>query len=278
MKFALKRHKKKSVLLLLLFFALPLYTPALVHGQQNSSSSISQGFQPDDSKGEIAAGALVSVKEGSLGSVELATTNSADRLVGIVDENPFVAISNEGRGAQVVLSGTTRVLASDINGVIKSGDKITISPIAGVGMRATADSQVVGTAQSDFAATATKSVADKDGEQHEVKIGHVEVQVGIAYYQAPGSNFLPPFIQNAANNLAGRPVSLLRVLICSILLLLGFITVSILVYTSVRSAMTSIGRNPLAARAIRKELYQVGFVSLVVVGGTLIASYLVLSL
>lgn len=278
MKFALKRHKKKSVLLLLLFFALPLCAPAIVHGQQNSSSSIAQGFQPDDSKGEIAAGALVSVKEGSLRSVELATTNSADRLVGIVDENPFVAISNEGRGAQVVLSGTTRVLASDINGVIKSGDKITISPIAGVGMRATADSQVVGTAQSDFAATATKSVADKDGKQHEVKIGHVEVQVGIAYYQAPGSNFLPPFIQNAANSLAGRPVSLIRVLICSILLLLGFITVSILVYTSVRSAMTSIGRNPLAARAIRKGLYQVGFVSLVVVGGTLIASYLVLSL
>ena len=195
-----------------------------------------------------------------------------------MDENPFVAISNEGQGAQVVLSGTTRVLVSDINGAVKSGDKITISPIAGVGMRATADSQVVGTAQSDFVSTTTKNVADKDGEQHEVKIGHVEVQVGIAYYQAPGSNFLPPFIQNAANSLAGRPVSLIRVLICSILLLLGFTTVSILVYTSVRSAITSVGRNPLAARAIRKGLYQVGFVSLVVVGGTLIASYLVLSL
>lgn len=278
MKFTVKQYKGKSTLLLLFCFVVLTCVPVSVSGQQNSSSSIAQGFQSDNSKGEVAAGALVSMKEGSLRSVELATNNSADRLVGIIDENPFVTISNQNREAQVVLSGTTRVLVSDINGPVKSGDKITISPIAGVGMRATADSQVVGTAQGDFAATTTKDVADKDGGQHEVRIGHVEIQVGVAYYQAPGSNFLPPFIQNAANSLAGQPVSLIRILICSILLLLGFTTVIILVYTSVRSAMTSIGRNPLAARAIRKGLYQVGFVSLVVVGGTLIASYLVLSL
>jgi len=277
MKFILSHPKKKRLWVVLSLMSFFLLMAPVVSAQQ-SSSSIAQGFQADTSVGEIVAGALVSIKVGTLRNIELATQNTADQMVGIVDKNPFVAISRENQETQVVLSGTTTVLVSDINGEVESGDKVTISPIAGVGMKATADSQVVGTAQSDFKATSTKKIDDKDGKAHDVRIGHVEIQVGIAYYQAPGSNYLPPFIQNAANSLAGRPVSLVRILICSILLLLGFTTVIILVYTSVRSAMTSIGRNPLAAKAIRKGLYQVGAVSLIVVGGTLLASYLVLSL
>lgn len=269
----LTRH---SVLLVICSMVLLFCAALPVHAQQ--SSTLAQGFQTDNSRGDIVAGALVNLKSGNGRNVELTTLSSADQLIGIVDQNPLVSIGGGTQEVQVVLSGTTTVLVSDINGTIKSGDKITASPIAGVGMRATTDSTVVGTAQSDFKGSSSRPIKDSEGKEHTVRLGQVEIQVGIAYYQAPGSNFLPPFIQSIANSVAGRPVSLIRILICSVLLLLGFTSVIILVYTSVRSAMTSIGRNPLAAKAIRKGLYQVGIVSVVVIASTLLGSYLILSL
>jgi hypothetical protein len=273
---SLHNYLKNLSLVGLTFITLMLALPGVVYAQQ--SSSLAQSFQADVERGDIVPGALVNLKPGTQRSVELSTLSSADQLIGIVDKNPLVSITRQGEDIQVVLSGTTTVLVSDINGAIKGGDKLTASPIAGVAMRATTDSTIVGTAQSDFEATGSRDIRDKGSKNHSVRLGHVEVQVGTAYYQAPGSDFLPPFVQSIANSVAGRPVSLIRVLICSVLLLLGFTSVVILVYTSVRSAMTSIGRNPLAARAIRKGLYQVGIVSLVVIACTLLASYLILSL
>lgn len=258
----------------LLSFALIAVLSPLARAQ--SSSTIAQSFKPDSSQGDIVAGALAATK-GDENTVELATLSTANRLVGVVDDNPLVSLSKGGKETEVVLSGTTTVLVSDINGAIKSGDKITVSPVAGVGMKATIDGTVIGTAQDDFTVTSTKNITDRDGKRHNIRIGYVKAQIGVAAYQAPGSDFLPPFIQNAANSIAGQPVSLMRVLICSILLMLGFLTVVILVYTSIRSAMTSLGRNPLAAKVIRRGLYQVGAISLVVVCGVLLASYLILT-
>jgi hypothetical protein len=53
---------------------------------------------------------------------------------------------------------------------------------------------------------------------------------------------------------------------------------AVLIYSSVRSAITSLGRNPLAAVAIRAGLYQVGGVVLVVIAGILLACYFILTL
>lgn len=265
----------KNTGIALFFFSLLITLSPLVHAQ--SSSTIAQSFKASSAQSGIVNGALVSTK-GSTNSIELATQETANRLIGVVDSNPLVSLSEGGREYEVALSGTTNVLVSDINGTITSGDKIAVSPIAGVGMKATTDSQIIGTAQDSFTATTTRSIADHDGKYRTVHLGYVSTQIGVAAYQASGSDFLPPFIQETANSIAGRPVSLLRVLICSILLILGFTTVVVLIYTSTRSAMTSLGRNPLAAHAIRRGLYQVIVISLVLTGCTLLAGYLILSL
>lgn len=255
------------------FVLLAVLSP-LVYAQ--SSSTISQSFKTGSVNDDIVSGALVNTKING-NTIELATLSTANRLVGIVDSNSLVSISEGGQEVKVVLSGTTNVLVSDINGTVKSGDKITTSPIAGVGMKATLDGQIVGTAQDSFRPATTRSVTDRDGKRHDVRLGYVSAQIGITAYQVPGSNFLPPFIQSTANSIAGQPVSLVRILVCSVLLILGFLTVFLLVYTSVRSAITSLGRNPLAARAIRRSLYQIGAISLVAIGVTLLASYLILT-
>ena len=262
-----------AVLTLLAWFALP----AVLCAQSNGS--LAQGYAVDTGRGEIAAGALVSLKADSQ-VVELAATDNVDRLVGVADNQPLLVISGSSQQSQIVLSGTTTVLVSDINGNVKAGDKITASPIAGVGMRATADARIVGAAQSDFDAgkAQTRTISDINGQSHDVRIGYVPLQVGLANYQAPGSNFLPPFVQNLANSIAGRQVSLIRVVFAAALLLFGFVAIAMLISSSVRSAMISLGRNPLASANIRKSLYQVGGVTLLVLAGTLAACYLILIL
>lgn len=255
-----------------------IFLTSTVYTQQ-SSSSISQSFKPTTDNGQIETGALVSFKTNDSHSIELTTAANANRMVGVADASSLLVLSGEQNTVDVVLGGTTNVLVSDINGPIKASDKITISPIAGVGMRATRDSQVVGTARSDFdtANSRTHQITDSNGTSHTVHIGYLPLQVGIAYYRAPGSEFMPPFVQNIADSIAGRPVSLIRIILCGTLLITSFITIAMLIYSSVRTSMISLGRNPLAASAIRKSLYQVATVAIIVAIGTLLASYIILA-
>jgi len=268
----------KTFVACLSFSLIAASAPAALHAE--SSGTIAQGFPTDTRLGEIVAGSLVSHKLGSQ-TVELATVDSADRLAGVADETPLLAITSEAAEIQVVLSGTTSVLVSDVNGVIRAGDKITASPIAGIGMKATTDARVAGTAQSNFDTknSETKTITDTGGNKHTVHVGYLQLQVGLAYFQAPGgSDFLPPFLQNFANNVAGKEVSLVRVTFSAILLLFSFISLGILISSTVRSAITSLGRNPLAAPNIRKSLYQVGSIAVAALAGTLVACYLILVL
>jgi hypothetical protein len=271
----LKSHRLGAVFVLA--FCLSVAGFSSTYAQSNGS--LAQGYTVDGGRGQVVSGALVSLKADSQG-VELAATDTADRLVGVVDQKPLVAISGGTQESQIVLSGTTTVLVSDINGTIKAGDKITASPIAGVGMRTTTDSRVVGVAQTDFDSSKAQkqTVIDIHSQSHEVYIGYIQLQVGLANYQAPGSNFLPPFVQNVANSVAGKQVSLIRVVFAMVILLFSFVSIGILMSSSIRSAMISLGRNPLAAANIRKSLYQVGGVTLLVLGATLLACYFILIL
>jgi hypothetical protein len=67
------------------------------------------------------------------------------------------------------------------------------------------------------------------------------------------------------------------VLVSTALLTLGFASVLIIVFISVRSAIISIGRNPLAASDVRGGLYQVLIISLVVAAATGLSAYLILT-
>jgi hypothetical protein len=255
--------------------AVLLSTP-LVHAS-GSTQTIAQAFHIANGN-EIATGAIVSTKSTDSQTVELATPDSATRLIGVIDTYPLLAISAHEEGAHVVISGTTSVLVSDINGPIKTGDKITASPVAGVGMHATDNSQIVGSALADFSLANAKvrTITDTHGAKHTIHVGSVPLQVGVAYYQAPSSSYLPPFVQRVADLIAGRNVSITRILTSSILLLVSFIGVTVLVYVATRSAMISLGRNPLAAHNIRQSLYQAIGVAAVVAVVTILASYLIL--
>ncbi|HSW92631.1 MAG TPA: hypothetical protein VLH14_01970, partial [Patescibacteria group bacterium] len=165
---------------------------------------------------------------------------------------------------RVVVNGSTEALVSDMNGSVKAGDKITASPVSGIGMKSIQAAEVVGTAQAnlDSVTLVTQKVSGTDGQEQTVKVGLLPVAVNVTYYSAATQQgivaaFVPPFLQALANGIAGRQVSPLRVLLAAIALLLGFGAVSIMLYTSIRSGVISIGRNPLAQGALRKSLVDV---------------------
>jgi hypothetical protein len=253
----------------------------LVFGAANaeSTAAISQGFKTNET--DLAPGALVSLTSGSQSTVQLSNTDRVNQLIGVIGDKPLIELSNNDKEAQVVISGTTLALVSDINGDVKAGDKITASPINGIGMRADTSALVAGTAQTDLSTvtTANRSINDKQGKSQTVKVGALPVQINVTYYVSPEdkNTFLPPFLQSLANSVAGKDVSPVRVLVSTLVLIFGFLSIAVLLYSSIRSSIISIGRNPLSEGAVRKSLFEVGATALGILLVMLIAIYLVLS-
>ena len=244
------------------------------------NSAIAQGFKSTDQN--ISATAIVSMQKGSSNSIELANATNTERLVGVVSNKPLIELSGGGSGLQVVTSGLTMTLVSDINGPVAVGDKITASPIAGVGMKATESTTVVGTAQGSLSAvsTDTRTITAKNGKQQTVHIGLLPVQVSVSYFtiQTGKSSIVPTALQNLANSVAGgRNVSPVRVLVAALILLLLFVSVTVLLYSAVRSSIISIGRNPLSESAVRKSLVEVGLTVAAVLALATLIIYLVLT-
>jgi hypothetical protein len=252
---------------------------APIAASAQGSSSIGQHFDTKDTA--VTPASLVSFAGDDSKSVELSRIDQASRIAGVVGSKPLIELSESGGGIQVVTSGTTLTLVSDINGNISTGDKITISPIMGVGMRATENGVVVGTAQGSLAdtSTETRELTDQAGKKQKVKIGLVAVQVAVAFYSPDdgSTSFLPTFMQEVANRVSGRNVSPIRVLIAALLLLLTFLSIVVLLYSSVRSSIISIGRNPLSERAVRKSLFQVGLTILTVLIFATVIIFLILT-
>jgi len=243
-------------------------------------SSIAQGFQTTDTN--IVEGALVGLKADPPNTVELVKSSSVDKLVGVVGDNPLIELSDGTNSVQVVTSGITGVLVSNINGSVKTGDRITASPIEGVGMKAEQSGVVVGIAQADLdtVQTSERTITDKDGKQQVVKIGTIPVQINIVFFagNTSGTSFLPSALQELANNIAGHEVSAIRVLISALLLILLLVSVVVLLYSSVKSSIISIGRNPLSENAVHKSLLQVGLTIVGLLAFTVILVYLILTL
>lgn len=244
-----------------------------------SSSSIAQGFKYGG-EGQAVPGMLVSAQSDNPETVVASSLENADLLLGVVSQGSTLELSDTGSTLQVVRSGETYALVSDINGDIQTGDRITASPIEGVGMKATENAVVVGIAQSnlDDVQLSEREIADNEGNLNTVRVGLMSVQIETIFYagQATGSSFVPGFLQGVADSVAGKQVSPARVIIAAILLLLLFISIVVLLYSATKSSIISIGRNPLSEKSVRKSLFEVGITSIGILAFAVILIYLVL--
>lgn len=271
-------HTKSHIVLVILplLVALVFFTTTI---SVLASGALSQGFKTSDS---LSMGSIVTLKNGSDGYVQLATSDESAQLVGVVGNKALIALNSGIKQTEVITSGVTDVLVSDINGPIKAGDKITSSPISGIGMKTKESSEIVGTAQTSFPGTKTSnySVTDKSGETKQVKVGVVSLQVGVSYYnvsQDKLSSFVPSFLVNVGSSIAGKDISPIRVLVSFFCLLMGFVLAGVMIQSGVRSGIISVGRNPLAHEVLRRSLVDVLITAIAVLLITGIVFYLALT-
>lgn len=252
----------------------------LIPVSASAAGAISQGFST--SNANISAGSLLSFGS-SQGVVEPATNKNVLNLVGIASSGSLIELSNNSKNIQVVVSGLTEALVSNVNGTIRSGDKITASPFQGIGMKATSATEIVGVAQSglDSSKAIQETVTDKNGKKDTIDVGSIPIEVNVAYFSSNESSsasiFVPAVLQSIANAISGQQVSPLRVLASALTLILGFATVSIILYTAIRASITAIGRNPLANIAVRKGLVDVLVMATGVLAVTLATMYVIVS-
>jgi F0F1-type ATP synthase membrane subunit c/vacuolar-type H+-ATPase subunit K len=281
MTFLLKRRgllAKSMLVVSLVSLLVPLFTTVA-----SASSGVSQGYTTKTP--DLVAGSMMGLSPNT-NTAEPATSDGSYQLLGLVADKPLIALSDGRNQVQIVISGPAYALVSDLNGTIKAGDKIASSPIVGVGMKATEPGQVVGSAQTDFSKikTVEQTITDKSGKKHTTRIGSMQLQVNVSYFagvsasQSALGSIMPPFFLQAANAIAGEPVSPLRVLIGMLALLFGFVISGIMLQSAVRSGMVSIGRNPLAKKAVRRQLFDVMLTALGVLIVTAIVMYFVLKI
>jgi hypothetical protein len=243
-------------------------------------STITQGYQ---TKGTPPLGSIVSLKKDSTDTVDTATPENVNNILGVVvgADNSLISLSSESANQiQVATSGVVEVLVSDINGSIYAGDQITASPISGVGMKATANTKVVGIAQDNLGDNHTdkQTYKDKKGEQHTVKLGQVPVLVNVSYYfKQPEKTIIPSAIQNIANALAGKAVKPLPILVSMGIFIITLIVVVSIIYSMIHSSIISVGRNPMSQSAIYRNLIQLSLLILMILVVAVIAIYMVLT-
>lgn len=263
-----------------LWLTLSLLTALVIPVTAHAITTMSQGFLTKD---KLSLGSIVSLQKNSSDQVNAATTDNADSILGIVisDGSSLLSLSNgEATQVQVATSGVLQVLVSDINGPIAQGDQITSSPINGVGMKATNSAKVVGIAQGDLAGSRTSKQKYKDasGAEKTVTIGEVPIVVNVSYYfKQPEKTVIPSTVQNLANALAGKEVKPLPIIISLAIFVVSLLTVVIIVYSTIRSSIISIGRNPMSQSAVYRNLIQISGLVILILGVTVVSIYMILT-
>lgn len=260
--------------------AVPVWNAAV------SAQAVAQSYIADE--GTMAAMIVqIDAKDGQ--RVQPASKDNLEAIHGVVvmpnDAPLSLSEATVERQVYVTTSGTYRVLVSDENGPIRKDDYVAVSSIDGVGMQANPiPNIIVGKALSDFdGQTGVQSqtkVKDDQGNDRTVRFGYVTANINVTRNPLlqPKKDSLPGLLRIAAEVVAGKPVSAMRVYISFTVLLLTVILAGVIIYTGIRTSMTAIGRNPLAKKSILRNLLQVVLIGLIILIVGLFAVYLLLKL
>jgi hypothetical protein len=249
-----------------------------------SAQSVTQGYNTDKL---LQRGTVVSLDDQDTSKVVSATRENQDRLHGIVvaSNDSSFTLSVDKEKTFVATVGRFDGLVSTEAGTIQPGDFLTISNISGIAMKAgELDPYTVGKAIEGFDgkenAVSSTEIRDSIGNTNTVSIGRVlvDVSVGSNPLLRPADSSLPEFLEKAAEAIADKPVSPVRIYIGIFILLAAAGIAGSLLYSGVRSSMISIGRNPLSKKSITKSLLQIIISAIIIFLIGLFGVYLLLRL
>lgn len=246
----------------------------LVSGSQGLA--LAQGYTTADSS--LKQGMAVSVSPDSTENkptVQAVNYENADKVIGIAVSLDEDLLAEVPLGSQVYVSrsGQVKAYVSDLNGAVKKGDLLTVSTLHGILMHSKDLSvTTVGTAVEDFDTNSAEVVQANDGEGAPitVKVSLLTINVDIKPPSpaavAENSNNL---LDKLSLSLTGHKINGLRVLTALAIFSTLLVIEGEIIYGTVTSSITALGRNPLAGTLIgRQSLRGIGIGLLILMIGT----------
>lgn len=247
------------------------------------AASIAQGYNTTDPDLVIGmAASLGSDANSSSQNVVRAVSSNKGKFVGIVTTKNanLLTLTNNVATVVVTTTGEANAFVTDANGVVKKGDYLTISPIRGILMRADGPSDsIVGSAQEDLSSKPPnkQSLTTNDGSKREVAIAPIQIVINPNDIPS-GVSEQNSFLRVLGQNIAGKTVSDWQAIIALVIFLLILVVEGSLIYGSVHSTITALGRNPMAHDAVYKQLFQVVLTVMVVLAFGIATIYAVLQI
>ncbi len=261
-----------SFVVYILFFVCivsPAATFAIAKGYLSDDASLKPGMvvglSPDNSQ--------------TFQKVVTATEDSLQNIIGVATtvKESSVTVASSGQTIFVESEGEVMAYVSDINGQVKQGDSLTLSPLNGVMATVDDSSRVIlGTALEDFPRESqnTYQVNTGDGNQNtNISLMRVNLDTKSLVNNSISSD---SSLKHLGKSVSGRDVSEIRVVVALVIFFLALFAEGGIIYGAVSSAINSLGRNPLAGTVIRRQLLQVTFVAFGVLTIGLVSIYLIL--
>lgn len=193
--------------------------------------------------------------------VESSSLVEQDKTIGIAVglNDSLVTVAPESSEVYVVSSGTAQAYISDVNGAVKKGDLLAVSPLRGILMKSTdATKPTVGQALEDFINKPTQTIIAKDSEDKsvEVHIAVMNMNVSLKPAKLVSSKEDDNWIKSLGNSLVGHEISTARIVAALAIFFILMVIEGELIYGTVASTITAIGRNPLAKKSILSQSFK----------------------
>jgi hypothetical protein len=245
------------------------------------ASALAQGYATDDQ--DLRPGMVAALSETSTSEnpkVERAAQDNMDKVIGVTTTpgSDLVTVVSGPDQVYVQTTGEVDAFVSDINGEVKTGDLLTISPLRGVLMKAdNSTATVVGIALENMTDQESEVVTvDETGGQRDVQVVTLRINLDHKAASNQQANTTDSSLSRVGEAVTGRDVTEVRVLAGMVIFLIVLVAEGGIIYGAVSSAITAMGRNPMARKIILKEVVRVVLIALMVLGLGVLAIYAVL--
>lgn len=254
-----------------------------VAAANSNKQQVAQGYTAGSS---IQTGMIVRLDTTNANKVVALDLKNINKMFGVVvsANSAALTLSQASNTQQVYVTnyGQHSVLVTNQNGPIKVGDYITISSLGGVGMKAdSSQSLVLGQAAGNFNGVnnvqGNATLTASNGSKTSVAIGSIPVDIAIASNPlAQGPQGLPTALKDITKFATNKSVSATRVYLSLLIIVAGIIIVITVIYAGVRNGIISLGRNPLAKKAIGGSLFRLVLAAIIIFALSLGVAYAVL--
>jgi hypothetical protein len=228
----------------------------------------SQGYSTKDDQLVAGMAVQLSITDNQNDKyIERGSSQNPERIIGIASSpsSNIAVVGSTKNQIYVQSSGQVVAYVSDLGGVVKKGDLLTISPLKGVLQKVNnAASAEMATALEDADLSKAEDVKIDGGSTKTESTKVNKILINLDRHTFQSNQNTSNTLSRVSRALVGKDVGELRVLVSLLVFALLLVVEGGIVYGAISSSLTSLGRNPMAGKAIKRELVRVLLVALAI--------------